>query len=76
MRNENRRGARQLGEVTVGGRTHQARGQADAIDSDAALDMMLLGGREIAGFLLFHEVGIDEDGLNVNALRAWAAQFA
>lgn len=49
---------------------------ADAIDSDAALDMMLLGGREIAGFLLFHEVGIDEDGLNVNALRAWAAQFA
>lgn len=49
---------------------------SDAINCDAALDMMLLGGREISGFLLFHGVGIDEGGLNVKALSAWAEQFS
>jgi hypothetical protein len=49
---------------------------ADAIDCDAALDMMLLGGREISGFLMSHDVGVDENGVSATALAAWAAQYA
>jgi hypothetical protein len=49
---------------------------ADAIDCDAALDMTLLGGREISSFLMSHDVGIDEDGVSATALAAWAGQHA